>query len=214
MTDRDIDRRTTERVRQLESLDRLAQRFGQSLSSAFDRNLNAGRQLDGLLASLASKLSNVAVKAVLAPLKTGVKSLVNSLLSTGDDAGGTTALARGGIVAGGRIVPFRLGGVLGADPSGRRVRPFAGGGVVAAPTYFPLNGTDGGLGLMGEAGPEAILPLKRGSDGRLGVAAGGAERPVAVTVNIATPDIEGFRRSEAQVSARLARAVARGRRAL
>ena len=214
MTDRDIDRRTTERVRQLESLDRLAQRFGQSLSSAFDRNLNAGRQLDGVLASLASKLSNVAAKAVLAPLKTGVKSLVNSLLSTGADAGGATALARGGIVAGGRIVPFRLGGVLGADVSGSRVRPFAGGGVVAAPTYFPLNGTDGGLGRMGEAGPEAILPLKRGSDGRLGVAAGGAERPVAVTVNIATPDIEGFRRSEAQVSARLARAVARGRRAL
>lgn len=35
-----------------------------------------------------------------------------------------------------------------------------------------------------------------------------------VTVNIATPDAESFRRSEAQVSAALARAVARGRRGL
>lgn len=206
----DGDRGTTERARQLETLDRLAQRFGQTLSSAFDRNLNAGRQLDGVLASLASKLSNVAVKAALAPVKTGVTSLVNSLLSAASGAGGTTALARGGLVADGRIVPFRLGGVLG----GGRVRPFAAGGVIAAPTYFPLAGPQGGTGLMGEAGPEAILPLRRGSDGRLGVVAGGTERPVSVTVNIATPDIEGFRRSEAQVAARLARAVARGRRAL
>ena len=203
------DRSTTERARQLETLDKLAQRFGQSLSSAFDRNLNAGRQLDGVLASLASKLSNVAVKAALAPVKAGVKSLVDSLLSAASEAGSTTALAKGGLVSDGRIVPFRLGGVLG----GGQVRPFAAGGVVAAPTYFPLAGGQG-TGLMGEAGPEAILPLRRGSDGRLGVAAGGAERPVAVTVNIATPDIEGFRRSEAQVAARLARAVARGRRAL
>lgn len=203
------DRSTAERARQLESLDKLAQRFGQSLSSAFDRNLNAGRQLDGVLGSLASKLSTVAVKAALAPMKAGVTSLVNSLLGAASEAGGTTALAKGGLVSDGRIVPFRLGGVLG----GGRVRPFATGGVVAAPTYFPLAGQDG-LGLMGEAGPEAILPLRRGSDGRLGVAAGGAERPVAVTVNIATPDIEGFRRSEAQVAAGLARAVARGRRAL
>jgi len=206
----DSDRSTAERARQLETLDRLAQRFGQSLSSAFDRNLNAGRQLDGVLASLASKLSNVAVKAALAPVKAGVTSLVNSLLSAASEGGSTTALAKGGVVSDGRIVPFRLGGVLG----GGRVRPFASGGVVAAPTYFPIPGSDGGTGLMGEAGPEAILPLRRGSDGRLGVAAGGAERPVAVTVNIATPDIEGFRRSEAQVAARLARAVARGRRAL
>jgi phage-related minor tail protein len=72
----------------------------------------------------------------------------------------------------------------------------------------------GGTGLMGEAGPEAILPLRRGSDGRLGVAAGSGGRPVSVTVNIATPDLGGFRRSEAQVAASLARAVARGQRAL
>ncbi|KKB82736.1 hypothetical protein VW29_15680, partial [Devosia limi DSM 17137] len=40
------------------------------------------------------------------------------------------------------------------------VTPFAKGGVIAAPGYFPLAG---GLGLAGEAGPEAIMPLQRGS---------------------------------------------------
>jgi phage-related minor tail protein len=70
---------------------------------------------------------------------------------------------------------------------------------------------------MGEQGAEAILPLARGSDGRLGVrsATGGASsRPVSVTVNVAATDADSFRRSEAQVAAALARAVARGQRGL
>jgi phage-related minor tail protein len=60
------------------------------------------------------------------------------------------------------------------------------------------------------------MPLARGPDGRLGVrgGAGGGGRPVSVTVNIATSDAESFRRSEAQVSASLARAVARGQRGM
>lgn len=66
---------------------------------------------------------------------------------------------------------------------------------------------------MGEAGPEAILPLARGPDGRLGVAAGGGNGGAArVTVNITTPDAESFRRSRGQVAAQIARAVDRGRR--
>jgi phage-related minor tail protein len=66
---------------------------------------------------------------------------------------------------------------------------------------------------MSERGAEAVMPLARGPDGRLGVRSQ-AGRPVSVTVNIATPDAESFRRSEAQVSAALARAVARGQRGL
>lgn len=96
--------------------------------------------------------------------------------------------------------------------AGGRVVPFASGGVVAAPTFFPM-GRDAGL--MGEAGPEAIMPLARGPDGRLGVrAGGGGQRPLSVTMNIATPDAESFRRSETQVAASLARAVARGQRGM
>lgn len=89
--------------------------------------------------------------------------------------------------------------------------PFAKGGVVASPTYF---GTGGGLGLMGEAGAEAILPLARGADGRLGVAAGGQGRPVNIVFNVTSPDAASFRKSEAQVTGMLARAVTRGRRSL
>tara|TARA_B100000768_G_scaffold164772_1_gene166926 strand:+ start:4683 stop:7766 length:3084 start_codon:yes stop_codon:yes gene_type:complete len=52
-----------------------------------------------------------------------------------------------------------------------QVVPYANGGVVQGPTQFPMSG--GRTGLMGEAGPEAIMPLHRGKDGKLGVQADG-----------------------------------------
>jgi phage-related minor tail protein len=91
------------------------------------------------------------------------------------------------------------------DPA---VRTFAKGGVVSAPTYFP---TSTGLGLAGEAGPEAIVPLSRGADGRLGLAGGASG--VNVTFNVTANDARSFAASEAEISAMLLRAVKRGTRA-
>jgi len=62
--------------------------------------------------------------------------------------------------------------------SGGNVIPFANGGVVGGPTAFPMSG--GRMGLMGEAGPEAIMPLKRGKGGKLGVVAEGSSQPVVI----------------------------------
>ena len=68
---------------------------------------------------------------------------------------------------------------------------------------------------MGEAGPEAIMPLTRGADGKLGVrAGGGGGGTVQVTMNISTPDAAGFQRSQSQIAAEMNRAIARGRRNL
>lgn len=60
------------------------------------------------------------------------------------------------------------------------IRPFAAGGVVDRPTMFPM--ATGGAGLMGEAGAEAIMPLRRDASGRLGVASSGGGGDVNVTV--------------------------------
>jgi lambda family phage tail tape measure protein len=70
----------------------------------------------------------------------------------------------------------------GAAFSGGNVIPFASGGVVGSPTYFGMGG--GQTGLMGEAGPEAIMPLKRGPDGKLGVATTSNSQSVTVVQNI------------------------------
>ena len=90
------------------------------------------------------------------------------------------------------------------------VTPFAEGGVINSPVMFPLRS---GLGLAGEAGPEAVLPLARGTDGKLGVR-GGAARAVNVTINVTTPDVDGFRRSQSQIAAGVLRAIERGNRNL
>ena len=97
-----------------------------------------------------------------------------------------------------------LGGLVG------NILPFANGGVVGSPTLFPLRG---GAGLMGEAGAEAIMPLARGGDGKLGVRMSGGQA-VNVTVNISTPDAASFRQSQSQVASLITRAVSRGQRNL
>jgi lambda family phage tail tape measure protein len=60
------------------------------------------------------------------------------------------------------------------------VTAFANGGVVGGPTIFPFAN---GIGLMGEAGPEAIMPLARGADGKLGVAAANGNSAPNVIIN-------------------------------
>jgi hypothetical protein len=140
-------------------------------------------------------------------LKTVANTIVDSVYSiaikpvTGA-LGGLLAQGVAGVMGAG--MPFANGGAF----SQGRVMPFAKGGVVSSPTGFPMRG---GMGLMGEAGPEAIMPLTRGPDGRLGVQAAGG-RAVNVVMNITTPDVQGFQRSQSQVAAQVSRALSRGQR--
>ena len=70
-----------------------------------------------------------------------------------------------------------------------KIVPYAMGGIVNKPTLFPMAN---GAGLMGEAGPEAIMPLRRGANGKLGVeASGGAMGNITVNVDAAGSSVEG-----------------------
>ena len=186
--------------REMERLSALSEKLSASLATAFATGISRGRSFDEVLKGLAQRLEQAALKAALQPLQQLVSSGVGSV---------TAAL--------GGALSSALGGSLGLSSGGEGfsaampVMRAASGAVLTTPTYFP---TAGGLALAGEAGAEAILPLERGGDGRLGVRASAGARPVAVTVNVTTPDVDGFRRSEAQVAASIARAIARGQRAL
>jgi len=78
---------------------------------------------------------------------------------------------------------FADGGVI---SNGSQVQAYANGGVVGGPTTFAMSG--GKTGLMGEAGPEAIMPLKRGANGKLGVQmeGGGGSTTIVQNINVST----------------------------
>lgn len=90
---------------------------------------------------------------VVAPMVSGITSIFGGMF------------AQGGVFQGGQLIPAYAHG--GAFHNGVDVTPFANGGVVSSPTFFPMAK---GMGLMGEAGAEAIMPLTR-IGGDLGVKA-------------------------------------------
>ena len=158
------------------------------LRKAFDGLVFDGMKLNDALKSVANTIVDTVYSIAMKPV-TGA-------------LGGLLAQGVAGLMGAG--MPFANGAAF----SQGKVMPFAKGGIVGTPTTFPMRG---GRGLMGEAGPEAIMPLARGPDGRLGVQAGGG-RAVTVVMNITTPDVQGFQRSQSQVAAQVSRALSRGQR--
>ena len=147
----------TEATNAIKTLDgqagKLSRSLSSSLKSAFDKAVFGGEKLSSVFRDLASTVAGRALDAALTPVTNAVAGSFSGAL------GGLTGSL-------GSAFGFANGGAFSAG----RVRAFAKGGVVGGPTMFPMRG---GTGLMGEAGPEAIMPLTRGPDGRLGVAAQG-----------------------------------------
>jgi phage-related minor tail protein len=181
-----IDADTSPLQQQLADAARLSARFSNTLGNAFVDVALRGNRLGDVLRSLTLSLAELTLKAAFKPLTDQIGSGLAGLL-------GGVAFAKGGVVP--RPLPV----------------PFAQGGVIASPVAFPLDGNR--LGVAGERGAEAILPLTRGPDGSLGVRADGGGG-VNITFNVSTPDVESFQRSETQLAALLARAVAQGQRNL
>lgn len=116
--------------------------------------------------SIISDMIRIAIQQSITGVLAGaLSSGISSLFSSGSTAGagssgtGYRVQAKGGVWSGG-------------------VQKFAQGGVVSSPTTF---GMQGGTGLMGEAGPEVIAPLKRAKNGDMGISAEGL---VGSTVNV------------------------------
>ncbi|MDU8911066.1 phage tail tape measure protein [Aestuariicoccus sp. MJ-SS9] len=169
-------------------MSKLDNTLSSGVSKAIDGVVLDGMKLSDALRVVANSMINATYKAAVKPMS----DHFGSLLATGLGAffGEFTPFAKGGSFVQGRVMPF------------------ANGGIVSGPTTFPMRG---GTGLMGEAGPEAIMPLSRGADGKLGVRAAGG-RNVTVVMNITTPDVRGFQRSQSQIAAQMGRALSRGQR--
>lgn len=162
--------------------------LSRGLRRAFDGVVLDGQKLSDALQTMANAMISTAYSAAVKPVT--------------DHFGGLLARGVGALVQG--ALPFEQGGSFAQG----RVMPFARGGIVDGPSYFAMRG---GTGLMGEAGPEAIMPLARGPDGNLGVRMQGG-RTVSVVMNITTPNADSFRRSQSQIAAQFSRALGRAER--
>jgi phage-related minor tail protein len=171
--------------REIAAADKLAKGFGASIDAALSGAIVYGRNFNDVLSTLGLRLSSLALSAAFKPLEQGLAAAFQGLSV---DSGSVISAA-----------------------AGAPIQKFASGGVISAPSFFPMGS---GLGLAGERGAEAIMPLSRGADGKLGVAAQNSRAPLSVTVNISTPDAASFRRSESYLSGVVARAIARGGRSL
>jgi hypothetical protein len=132
----------------------IATSFGSAITSIVDGTKSVSDAFKDMARAIIAELYQIFVVKQ-------ITGMIANVISPG--AGDSYLLARGGVLNNGQVVPY------------------ADGGVVGGPTYFPMAG--GRTGLMGEAGPEAIMPLKRGKDGKLGVQAEGGAGDVIIHQN-------------------------------
>lgn len=138
-----------------------AKDLGFTFSSAFEDAIIEGKNLSDVLTSLLEDIERIILrKAVIEPLADALGTGISSFFGTG-----STKSAHGNIFSAGRLIPF------------------ATGGLITRPTLFPM--ANGGVGLAGEAGTEAIMPLFRTGNGDLGVKSGGSG---GVEINVYAPE--------------------------
>lgn len=172
---------TSEAIRAAQERSReIAQGLAQDITGPIKEALTSGQFTWETFASAISRIAqNLSTRLIDLAFKPIENALINAL---------TGGMGGGGFLAG--LFGFAKGG---AFAGGAELTAFARGGVVNRPTVFPFAK---GIGLMGEAGPEAILPLRRGRGGRLGVelngdgAAASAAGSIRI-INVLDPSVVG-----------------------
>ena len=145
---------TAEAVRAAQERSReIAQGLAQDIVGPIKEAIQSGEftweTFASAISRIAQNLANRLIELAFKPIENAIIRAFSGMGGGGGFFASLFGFARGGVFAG-----------------GQELTAFARGGVVNRPTVFPFSR---GIGLMGEAGPEAILPLRRGRDGRLGV---------------------------------------------
>lgn len=183
-----LTKATTDTSEEARNASKFARDLGLTFTSAFENAVVGGKKVRDVLRGLGEDLLKIAVRKTLTePLLELFGTITGAGGKSGSSGGGIFGgLFGGGGGSGGGLfgggggglggifdgIGSFLGGLFekgGAFDRGNAIAFASGGNVVDRPTLFPMS--RGRTGLMGEAGPEAILPLARGRDGRLGVAA-------------------------------------------
>jgi lambda family phage tail tape measure protein len=167
----------------IKSMGDLAGNLGSSFASAFEgmadqltEFVTTGKaNFRDFAASVLKDISRMIIRYAIFNAVKGIMNIFNPAAGLGSSAANVAQYA-----------PLNAKGNVYAQNG---IQAFARGGIVNGPTLFPFAK---GIGLMGEAGPEAIMPLRRGRDGNLGVmSSGGGTTNVVVNVDASGSEVEG-----------------------
>lgn len=150
--------------------------FADSVTSVVDGTKSIKQAFSDMARSILKELWDILFVQNLLSKDSGGQSFVGSIISSGANA----LLGSVGNVAGSSTTGTPLGVSDITLPTFAKGGAFSNGSVVNSPTLFPMAN---GAGLMGEAGPEAVMPLKRGKDGKLGVQSSGGDQSVVIHQN-------------------------------
>jgi len=159
----------SESIKKTDKLNHAANDLGFTFSSAFEDAIIEGKKFSEVLVSLAQDIERILLRtAITEPLGNALSAGLKGMFSTSTKAvavSSTTASAHGNIFSRGNVMPFSTGGII------------------DRPMIFPM--ANGGIGLAGEAGTEAIMPLFRTGNGDLGVKSG---KSGGVEINVYAPE--------------------------
>jgi tape measure domain-containing protein len=183
-----------------------AKQFGQSMSDGFYDAITGARSFKSVLADLLNQLGKSLFNQGIGGAISGIgQSIFGSILGGASKSGGSWLSGLFG--GGGGIATSAVGksSIIGSSLKGlgTGIKFFADGGVVDRPTSFNMRG--GSTGVMGEAGSEAIMPLRRGANGQLGVQVqggqgGGNTITFAPQINASGADVAAVKRLESVIS--------------
>jgi TP901 family phage tail tape measure protein/lambda family phage tail tape measure protein len=155
--------------------------FAQSFQGLISGSMTAKEALGSFFKSVADMFLEMAAQIIAKQMTMIILQTI--LKALGVVGGGTATAANPEAYAVGTGAAIEVAAKGASFANG--IAKFASGGIVSSPTLFKF--ADGGTtrtGLMGEAGPEAILPLTRGPGGQLGVSNFGGSGDVNVVVNV------------------------------
>jgi hypothetical protein len=158
----------------------VAEELGLTFTSSFENSIASGGKFSDILKGLEQDLIKLLLRlSVTEPAMKAIKdtdwgSLASGLVSRFMGSGTPAPQAKGGVFTSPSLSAYS-------------------GGVYNSPTPFRFAS---GAGIFGEAGPEAIMPLKRGADGKLGVASQGAGNVVVNVINNTDAQAKTEKRSD------------------
>lgn len=177
------------------------EKMGEALGKGEDGASAFKDSMTNMLQTLLDNLPTMLLNAGLQLIGQGNIPVGLALIAASGLTAFTGGLVKGSLSTDDEVETNAKGGVYGSLEYSK----FAKGGaftnsIIDSPTFFKFaKGSGFGNGLMGEAGPEAIMPLKRSSDGSLGVDATGVGGTTNVVVEINNYSSEEISATESEI---------------